>query len=726
MDGKEVRKIRKRDGRIVDFDKEKVASAIFKSAQSVGGKDRETAENLSEKIVKKLNDVYDGKRIPSVEEVQDIVEKILIEEGHARTAKAFILYRHRRSELRAEKSAVMGRKIETNLSVNALKVLKERYLRKDDAGNIIETPNGLFRRVANNIAVADKNYDKKADVDSTAQEFYELMANLDFMPNSPTLMNAGNEIQQLSACFVLPVGDSMEEIFESIKDTAMIHKSGGGTGFSFSRLRPSNDRVKSTKGVSSGPLSFMRVFDAATEVIKQGGKRRGANMGILRVDHPDIMEFISAKEKNDVLNNFNISVALTGKFMKALQKEKGYDLLNPRTKEPMQKMQARSVFNMIVMMAWRNGDPGIIFLDEINKYNPTPNIGEMESTNPCGEQPLLPYESCNLGSINLSNFVRDGKVDYERMGDVVRKATHFLDNVIDMNVYPIEKIEKMTKKTRKIGLGVMGWADMLFQMGIKYDSEEATELAKKVMKFIDDEAKKESVELAKTRGVFPAFKGSMYDTGSKEDRVRNATRTTIAPTGTISMIADTSSGIEPLFAISFIKRVMDGQDLLYVNKYFEEASRKKGFYSEDLMKRIANKGSLQEFDEIPKSIKKIYMTAHDVSPEWHVKMQAAFQKHTNNAVSKTVNFPHDATPSDVENVYLLAYKLRCKGVTIYRDRSREEQVLNIDVTTDKQKKETKETKKAAKKEDLCPECGVKMAFKEGCATCPSCGYSYCK
>lgn len=723
----EVKKIIKRDGRIVDFDREKITEAIFKSAQSIGGKDRETAKQLSDLVVKELNDIYDGKKMPTVEEIQDVVEKVLIKSGHAKTAKTYILYRQKRSELRAEKSAIIGRTVDTKLSINALKVLKERYLRKDDMGNVIEAPDQLFRRVANNISKADKNYDKNADVHKTSQEFYEMMANLDFLPNSPTLMNAGNEIQQLSACFVLPVGDSMEEIFDAIKDTALIHKSGGGTGFSFSRLRPRNDRVKSTKGVSSGPLSFMKVFDAATEVIKQGGKRRGANMGILRVDHPDIMDFIVAKEKDNVLNNFNLSVALTEKFMKALQKDKNFELLNPRSKDVFREVPAKSIFNMIVMMAWRNGDPGIVFIDEINKYNPTPQLGEIESTNPCGEQPLLPYESCNLGSINLSNFVADNKIDYERLAKVIHSSIHFLDNVIDMNLYPIDKIEKMTKKTRKVGLGVMGWADMLFRLNISYNSEEAIKLAKKVMKFIDDEAKAASVELAVKRGVFLAFKGSIYDTGKKEDRVRNATRTTIAPTGTISMIADTSSGVEPLFAISFIKRVMDGQDLTYTNPYFEKTAKEKGFYSEDLMNHIANKGSLYSFDEIPAAVKKVYVTAHEITPEWHVRMQAAFQEHTNNAVSKTVNFSHDATPNDVEKVYMLAYELKCKGVTVYRDRSRGEQVLNIEITTEKEKKEAKEAKKRlAEEDDKCPGCRAKMVFKEGCATCPSCGYSYCK
>jgi len=682
-----ITQVRKRDGRIVKFDQNKITEAIWKAAQSVGGKDRKRAEEVSDKVVEILNIM--GKKIPSVEEIQDLVEKVLIEMGHAKTAKAYILYRQKRKEIREAKE-MLGVVDDVKLSLNAIKVLESRYLKKDENGRVIEKPSEMFRRVAKSIAKADRLYGHSdEEVKKTEEEFYKMMVNLEFLPNSPTLMNAGQELQQLSACFVLPIEDSMESIFETLKNTALIHQSGGGTGFSFSRLRPKGDVVKTTGGVASGPISFMKVYNAATEAIKQGGRRRGANMGILRIDHPDILEFITAKEKEGELNNFNISVAVTDKFMKAVEKDEEYDLINPRTGKAVNKLNARRVFDLIVTMAWKNGEPGVIFIDTINKYNPTPKLGEIESTNPCGEQPLLPYESCNLGSINLSKMVKevDGKfeIDWDKLKETVHKAVHFLDNVIDVNKFPLKEIEKMTKANRKIGLGVMGWADMLILLGIPYNTEKAIKLAEKLMKFIDDEAKKASVELAKERGVFPNFKDSIYDTGRPEDRVRNATRTTIAPTGSISIIAGCSSGIEPLFAISYVRKgILDGQsELLEINPIFEKLAKQKGFYSDELMKLIAKKGSIQDIKEIPEEIRKVFVTAHDITPEYHVRMQAAFQKYTDNAVSKTINFPHDATTEDVEKAYLLAYKLGCKGITVYRDRSREQQVLNIEAVEKK-------------------------------------------
>jgi ribonucleoside-diphosphate reductase alpha chain len=582
------------------------------------------------------------------------------------------------------------------LSKNALTVLERRYLKRDAQGKPVETPADMFRRVADTIASAEDRLGTGNDTQALSDEFYRMMTSLEFLPNSPTLMNAGRELGQLSACFVLPVGDSLADIFEAIKQTALIHKSGGGTGFSFSRIRPANDVVRSTSGVSSGPLSFMKVFDAATETIKQGGTRRGANMGILRIDHPDVMDFIMAKRDQNVLTNFNISVGLTEAFMQAVEADGEYDLVNPRCQTPVQKMPARKVFEHIVDLAWTNGEPGIIFLDRLNRDNPTPHIGEIEATNPCGEQPLLPFESCNLGSINLVKLVSEkGELDWEKLGRTVRLAARFLDNVIEVNNYPIPQIDEMTRANRKIGLGVMGWADLLIVLGLAYNSAEAVQLGEKVMKFITDTAREVSRELAAERDAFPNFKGSVFDQkGAKA--VRNATSTTIAPTGTISIISNSSSGIEPLFAVSYVRQVLDNDILVEVHPLFEKIARERGFYSPELMKLIAEHGTVQDIAAVPEDVRRIFVTAHDITPEDHIRMQAAFQKYTDNAVSKTVNFCNTATKEDVATVYRLAYQQGCKGVTIYRDGSRDMQVLSVG------KKEEKKDEKVVPMESHKP------------------------
>ncbi len=566
------------------------------------------------------------------------------------------------------------------LTKEAITVLQKRYLRKDDQGQVVETPEEMFRRVAGTVVATERLYGRgEAEALVWEERFFQMMSDLEFMPNSPTLMNAGRELGQLSACFVLPIEDSMEAIFETMKHTALIHKSGGGTGFSFSRLRPAHDEVQSTKGISSGPLSFMEVFNAATETIKQGGTRRGANMGILRVDHPDILEFVTAKRDGHKLTNFNISVAVTEKFMEAVEKGQEYPLINPRSRQVARRLNAREVFDLIVHSAWENGEPGIIFLDRINRDNPTPEVGEIESTNPCGEQPLLPYESCNLGSINMAKMLKwhGGRlaIDYEKLRETVHLSVRFLDDVIDVNRYPLPMIEEITKSNRKIGLGVMGFADMLLRMNISYDSDEAVDVGRHLMEFINLEGHAYSEFLGRERGSFPNFPRSTL--ARRYSAMRNATVTTVAPTGTISIIAGCSSGIEPIFAVSYVRNVLDGTELVEVNPIFEEVAKQRGFYSEPLMKEIAKSGTVRGLLTVPEDVQAVFDTAHDIAPEWHIRMQAAFQENVDNAVSKTVNFSNQASPKDVEEVYMQAFRTGCKGVTVYRDGSRAAQVLNI-------------------------------------------------
>jgi ribonucleoside-diphosphate reductase alpha chain len=710
----------------------RIARTIFAIAESIGMSDRKQVERLAARVIARLEQTsltvaaplveqpFPGmeelvpkprKPLPTDTEIQAMFMEILEAEKPAQQEEV-------KPEM-MEPTAAVRPKVQpssgASLSENALRVLEKRYLKKDKQGQVVETPEEMFRRVARAIASAELIYNPQADVGAIEDEFYRLMANLEFLPNSPTLMNAGRELGQLSACFVIPVGDSMESIFDAVKYTALIHKSGGGTGFSFSHLRPEGDFVKSTSGVASGPVSFMEVFDTTTDVTKQGGTRRGANMGILSVDHPDIMRFITAKENPRKLTNFNISVAVTNEFMEAVKAGTDYDLVNPRTKKVVDKLNAREVFDKIVDMAWKTGDPGIVFIDRINQDNPTPNLGKIESTNPCGEQPLLPYESCNLGSINLARMLKtaDGgyEIDYPKMAEVVRTTVRFLDNVIDVNKFPLPQIAEMTRKSRKIGLGVMGFADMLIRLGIPYNSEEALKVGTEVMRFVHDEAGKASADLAEERGVFPAFSGSIYDVPGGPG-MRNASCTTIAPTGTLSIISGCSSGIEPLFALSYTRNILDGAQLVEGNPYFEKVARDGGFYSEELIKRLASGFKLGDIDGIPDDIKRVFVTAHQITPEWHVRMQAAFQQSTDNAVSKTVNFPREATREDITNVYTMAYELGLKGITIYRDRSRDSQVL----VTGGEEKGEEETRKLTPRRRPSETTGTVARVNTGCGS----------
>lgn len=717
-------RIKKRDGRVVGFDERKIRVAILAAFKATGeveeGKRRREAERLTKIVVNILRKNIKSE-VPTVEQVQDMVEQVLMAAGYYETAKAYILYRERHKK-RREAKKILGVEDDLGLSVNQLKVLENRYLRHDEYGRVVETPKQMFRRVARFVAKKEKKSKRKFWRD----KFYEVMVEMEFVPAGCYFRGSGTKSGMLANCFVLPVEDDMGAIFDAVKWLALVQNAGGGTGFDFSQLRPKGDFVKGSGGFASGPVSFMRVFDAATAQVMQGGYRMGANMGVLRIDHPDILEFITSKMEEGEISNFNISVGVTDKFMRAVKEGKRFKLKNPRNGEVVQEVEARWLFSQIVTLAWRTGDPGMIFLDAINRDNPViKTLGPIRATNVCGEQPLHPFDVCNLGSINLARLVKNKRVDYKRLEQVTRTAIRFLDNGVDASKYPIRQITRMAKANRRIGLGVMGWADMLYQLGVGYDTEEGVRLGKRIMKRINQTAVEESERLAREKGVFKNWQGSSFE--KKGIKRRNLAVTTIAPTGTISMVADCSSGIEPVFGLSYVKNVVDEEGLSYVNPYFKEAVERSNLSEEQknqIYERVARTGSCQDIGYLSSSIKKIFVSAHDIKPEWHIKMQAGWQKQTENAVSKTINFPQKASILDVEKAYRLAWELGCKGITIYRSGSKEGQILE---KTEKAKKEPviQSKMRVMPLKSKCPECGSKMEMGEGCVTCKQCGFSKC-
>ena len=725
----DLTKIIKRDGRVVAFDENKIIEAI-RAVVSY----KHEPERLTKIAITILKKGVNGE-MPTVEQVQDVVEQVLMAAGHYEAAKAYILYRQKHQKVREVKE-ILGVKDDVGLNSNQLKVLENRFLRHDDSGKVTETPGQLFRRVARFISQQEKPASRRQSNASRGGNqkiwegrFYKVISKMEFVPAGCYFRGAGTKSAVLANCFVLPVEDNMAAIFDSVKWLALIQQAGGGTGFNFSKLRPKGDYVKSSGGFATGPVSFMKVFDAATGQVMQGGYRMGANMGILDVNHPDIGEFITCKTEEGEIANFNISVGASDEFMKAVKENKSFKLRNPRNKEVVQTIKARQLFLQMVNLAWRTGDPGMVFLDTINKHNPVlQTLGPLKATNPCGEQPLHPFDVCNLGSINLVKFVHSASIDWKRLEFVIRTATRFLDDGVAASRYPLPQIEKMAKANRRIGLGVMGWADMLYQLGLGYNTENGVKLAEKVMKFVTLTAIDESVKLAYEKGVFSNWQGSEYE--KKGLRRRNLAVTTIAPTGTISMVADCSSGIEPVFALSYIKNVIDDDGLSYVNPYFKQAVETSNLSNEqkiDVYRRVAKTGRCTDIEYLPDLIKKIFVTAYDINPEWHVRMQAAFQKYTENAVSKTINFPQNASISDVEKAYLLAWELGCKGITIYRSDSKDSQILSTEPkkTTQTIQSKVRITPLKNKNDKLCPECGNQMEVVEGCSTCKHCGFSKC-
>lgn len=671
-----LRQVKKRDGMLVPFDQKRIEEAVYKAAFEVLGNEgqaKEVAFSVTRRVIEKLQSTF-RHRVPSVEAIQDVVEATLMDKGYSQIAKSYILYRQKHHEIRMAKS-VLGVTDDLKLPLHAMEVLKRRYLLKDDQRNVIETPKEMFRRVASHVAQGELSFGTEKNAREAEEHFYHMMHRLEFLPNSPTLMNAGTSFGQLSACFVIPVEDSIEGIFQALKHMAIIHQTGGGTGFSFSRLRPRGDLVSSTKGEASGPVSFMTIFDNATGVIVQGGRRRGANMGVLRCDHPDIIDFIESKLKGEQFSNFNLSVAVTDRFMEAVIQNRSYDLIQPRTGKKGPTIKARPIFDLIANAAWHTGDPGLIFIDEINRKNPTPELGEIEAVNPCGELPLLPYESCNLASINLTKMVKGKEVDWGKLRETIIWGVRFLDDVIEVNRFPLSEIKEMTLGNRKIGLGLMGFADLLILLGIPYGSQESISFATKLMRFFHQESLLASQALAKERGPFPNYEKSIYS--KKGFLLRNATVNTIAPTGTISIIAGCSSGIEPLFAVGFIRNVLSGTKLYELHPLFERVAQKRGFYSKQLETEILQSGSIKNIRHIPQGIKKLFVTAFDLSPQKHVAIQAAFQRYTDNSVSKTINLSSQSTVEDIRKIFFQAYRKKTKGITVYRYGSKKDQVLSF-------------------------------------------------
>ncbi len=771
-----IKKIKKRNGDVVDFDQAKITEAIWNAARSVGGTDKSLAIQISNQVTAVLEVFYkDDENIPNVEQIQDLVEKILIEGGHAKTAKAYIIYREEHKNIRNVQQEILGGKTTKLIfSNNALKVLAGRYLQRDENGEVCESPEEMFNRVAKALAKIEETYGKNQEQVSTFEEkFREVLYNSEFIPAGRTLANAGGKTRLVANCIVLHPEDSMEGIFTTLKDAALLQQAGSGLGFPWHLLRPAGTRTLRTQGMASGPVSFMKAYNESFGVIKQQG-RHGANMGVMRVDHPDILEFIEAKWEEGSLVNFNISVSLTDEFMQAVKSkssEPWYCQWAGKKMKPRriirnnrgafvdareETMTASELMDKIIDAAWRNGEPGVLFPDAANKTNPIPALGRLDATNPCGEQWLHDGDVCNLGSINLAKFVKNGKIDEERLKEVTKIAVRILDNVIDLSNFPVKKVNDTFRNNRRIGLGIMGFADMLYQLRIPYNCEEGLKTAEKVMNLINSSAHEQSQELAEEKGCFPNWNISIYGPKGKNIKMRNSALTTIAPTGSISMIFDCSSGVEPFFALSYMKEVMSGQKLLYINSYLEEELKKLNLNNEETIKEIERTGSIQHLERIPENTRKVFVTAMDITADDHIKMQASFQRHVDNSISKTINFPYSATREDVKKGYLLAWESGCKGCTVYRDGSRQEQVLII------KKEEKKEAMPEPKKEEIknekmnfeevipppiseetikrdhvslnkkeiiklkkCPECGSTIQIGEGCMLCLSCGFSVC-